>query len=77
MLAQKIIVHIIKRENPKNVVIKLDMDKAYDRVHWRFLTKVLEKMGFNSSVVDMIWRLVANNWYSIILNGQAHDFFFY
>lgn len=37
--------------------------------------KVLRKMGFSNSVVDLIWRLLANNYYSILLNGQSHGFF--
>lgn len=41
----------------------------------RFRLKVLEKMGFDVGVVDKIWRLVANNWYSILINGQAQGFF--
>lgn len=50
-------------------VLKLDMAKAYDRVDWNFLIKVLEKMGFDGLAVDNIWRLVANNWYSVLTNG--------
>jgi len=75
LLAQEIIGDIGKRGKPANVVIKLDMAKAYDRVNWRFLVRVLEKMGFDANVVDLIWRLVANNWYSILINGKAHGFF--
>lgn len=37
--------------------------------------KVLDKIGFDNNVADKIWRLVANNWYSILINGQAHGFF--
>lgn len=75
LLAQEIIGDIGKRGKPANVVIKLDMAKAYDRVNWRFLVRVLEKMGFDANVVDLIWRLVANNWYSILINGKAHGIF--
>ncbi|WMV24325.1 hypothetical protein MTR67_017710 [Solanum verrucosum] len=75
LLAQEIIGDIGKRGKPANVVIKLDMAKAYDRVNWRFLVRVLEKMGYDANVVDLIWRLVANNWYSILINGKAHGFF--
>lgn len=63
------------RGKPDNVVIKLDMAKAYDKVEWRFLIRVLEKMGFDAEILDMVWRLIANNWYSISINGQAHGFF--
>lgn len=58
-----------------NVVVKLDMAKAYDRVSWTFLIKVLRKFGFSEVLIDMIWRLVANNWYSVLVNGISYGFF--
>lgn len=64
-----------KKGKPDNVVIKLDMAKAYDRVSWFFLMKVLRKMGFSNDLVDIIWRLISNNWYSVLINGQSHGFF--
>ncbi|WMV25650.1 hypothetical protein MTR67_019035 [Solanum verrucosum] len=46
LLAQEIIRDINRRNKNINVVVKLDMAKAYDRVSWIFLTKVLRKFGF-------------------------------
>ncbi|XP_059310014.1 uncharacterized protein LOC132061173 [Lycium ferocissimum] len=46
LLTQEIVTDIRKRGKPANVVIKLDMAKAYDRVSWLYLTKVLRRMGF-------------------------------
>ncbi|XP_059290814.1 uncharacterized protein LOC132044342 [Lycium ferocissimum] len=43
---QELVTNIRKRGKPANVVIKLDMAKAYDRVSWSFLMQVLRKMGF-------------------------------
>ncbi|XP_060194951.1 uncharacterized protein LOC132624144 [Lycium barbarum] len=34
-----------------NIVMKLDMTKAYDRLSWSFLTKVLSKFGFGEWAV--------------------------
>ncbi|XP_060202276.1 uncharacterized protein LOC132630725 [Lycium barbarum] len=64
-----------KRNKLHNVVVKLDMAKAYDRVSWIFLTKVLRQFGFSEVIIDMVWRLVSNNWISVLVNGQSHGFF--
>lgn len=61
LLAQEIIRDIYRRSQNVNVVVKLDMAKAYDRVSWIFLTKVLRRFGFAEPIIDMVWRLVSNN----------------
>lgn len=75
LLTQEIVTDIRKRGKTANVVIKLDMDKAYERVSWLYLTRVLRKIGFFEIFIDVIWRLLANNWYSILFNGKTHGFF--
>lgn len=74
-MVQEILAEIGKRGSPPNLVIKLDMMKAYDRVEWLYLTKVLRKMGFGERLIDIVYRLVSNNWYSILLNEQPRGFF--
>ncbi|XP_049381372.1 uncharacterized protein LOC125845930 [Solanum stenotomum] len=75
MLAQEII-HQIKKPNiGSNVVIKLDMAKAYDRVSWPYICLVLRRMGFDKTFIDMVWRIMANNWYSSIVNGKMYGFY--
>ncbi|XP_049357764.1 uncharacterized protein LOC125822409 [Solanum verrucosum] len=75
MLAQEII-HQIKKPNiGSNMVIKLDMAKAYDRVSWSYTCLVLRKIGFDEVFTDMVWRIMANNWYSLIVNGKRYGFF--
>lgn len=58
-----------------NIVLKLDMATAYDRVSWPFLLQVLRRFGFSEVWIDMIWRLVSNVWSSIIINGSPQGFF--
>lgn len=66
----------IRKHNQRgNVVIKLDMSKAYDRLSWKFLTKCLRNMGFSEGIIEMVYKLISNNWYSIIVNGTRKGFF--
>ena len=75
MLAKEMI-HQIKTTNiGRNVIIKLDMAKAYDRVSWSYIWQVLRKMVFAEVFIDMVWRIMANNWYSFIINGKRYSFF--
>ncbi|XP_019229533.1 PREDICTED: uncharacterized protein LOC109210559 [Nicotiana attenuata] len=76
LLTQEIITDIrLRTRAGPNVVIKLDMTKAYDGLSWLFLTKMLRKFGFCERFIGMIFDLVGNNWYSILINGQSNGFF--
>nr|XP_016514569.1 PREDICTED: uncharacterized protein LOC107831319 [Nicotiana tabacum] len=76
LLTQEIIKDIrLRTKAGPNVVIKLHMEKAYDRLSWLFLTKILRKMGFPEAFIGLIFDLIANNWYSILINGQPNGFF--
>ncbi|XP_030929772.1 uncharacterized protein LOC115955672 [Quercus lobata] len=52
--------------------MKLDMSKAYDRVEWTYLEKIMEKMGFNRKWINLIAMCIRSVTYSIMLNGQPH-----
>lgn len=56
------------------MIIELDMAKAYDSL-LVLSYESTKRMGFSKLVVDLIWRLISNNWYSMLINGQAHRFF--
>ncbi|XP_042958232.1 uncharacterized protein LOC122293851 [Carya illinoinensis] len=58
-----------------NVLVKLDMSKAYDRVNWRFLIQVLESFGFSPQFCALINLCISSPWYSIMMNGTSLGFF--
>ncbi|KAM1965619.1 hypothetical protein ACFX15_045929 [Malus domestica] len=50
--------------------IKLDMNKAYDRVEWDFLETVMEHLGFQRRWIAMVMQCVKTVEFSILINGR-------
>ncbi|KAL0456414.1 UNVERIFIED_CONTAM: LINE-1 retrotransposable element O protein [Sesamum latifolium] len=54
--------------------VKLDISKAYDRVEWCFLERVLGRLGFNKGFVSIVMKCVTTVSYSFFLNGEQFGF---
>lgn len=58
-----------KKVQGGNLIIKLDMQKAFDRVLWVFLLQVLRKFGFSEHLTLLVKSSLNNNFFSILING--------
>ena len=57
------------------MVLKLDFEKAYDSVSWKFLRQVLLAKGFEGPVMQRLMQLVSGGHTAVAVNGQISQFF--
>ena len=64
--------HYIKQKRTGRfgeMALKLYMSKAFDQVEWGCLKKIMYKMGFHDTWVNMVMTCVTSVTYSIKING--------
>ncbi|KAL5541682.1 hypothetical protein UlMin_009392 [Ulmus minor] len=64
--------HAIKRRKTKKnyMALKLDIAKAYDRVEWEFIHKIMIKLGFSDVWKNKIMAYISSVSYSFQFNGK-------
>ena len=48
-------IHSLSYSNNQGFIMKVDIAKAYDRVEWAFLIKILHAFGFDHKVIGAIY----------------------
>jgi hypothetical protein len=74
----RVLKDIIDYANHSNIgaaIISLDQEKAFDRVDWNFMLRVLEKMNFGSSFRLWVKLLYSNIFSSVLVNDYVSDLF--
>jgi hypothetical protein len=66
--------HEMRRKKKKRIIMKLDFEKAYDKVVWRFLIEVLERKKFPVKWIEWVQQAVTEG-VGINLNGEPGNFF--
>jgi len=69
------IIHEIHRNKECRVVLKLDYEKAYDRVSWSFLEDMLVSRDFDEKWVMWVMKLVRGGSLCIRINEENSSYF--
>lgn len=69
------LLHCVKVKKEEVMLIKMDMEKAYDRVKCSFLDKIFDRFGFELKWREWIMECISTPKVSIIVNGEVEDYF--
>lgn len=64
-----------KKGNGGLMAIKLDMEKAFDRMEWNFLLKKFLALGFSQSWIHLIEQYISTVSFFVLLDGSPHGKF--
>ncbi|VFQ76030.1 unnamed protein product [Cuscuta campestris] len=75
LLTQEMIHCLDNASGNANIAIKVDFAKAFDRISWEFLEKVLSSFGFSHQSSKLLLSTLKATFFSILINGSPHGFF--
>lgn len=71
IIAQELIHSMDKlKRSRKFMLVKVDLEKAYDRIAWDFLDETLELVGIPRKLINIILDCVSSAKMQILWNGQ-------
>ncbi|GKV09903.1 hypothetical protein SLEP1_g21337 [Rubroshorea leprosula] len=69
VIANKVIDEV-KKKRKEVFLFKIDFEKAYDKVSWRFLDFMMQKMGFSNSWRKWIMECLRSSMVLVLVNGS-------
>ena len=69
------IIHEIHRNKESGIILKLDYEKAYDRVSWTFIDDMLTSRGFGAKWRGWMKKVIQGGSICIRINDENSCFF--
>jgi hypothetical protein len=69
------VLHSVHHGKQQGYVVKLDYEKAYDKVNWMFFIDVLRKRGFGSKWLEWIRCILFRGLVGVTINNEEGEFF--
>ena len=69
------LIHTISRKKGRHgfIEVKIDLEKAYDKLEWGFIREMLIKINLLHNIIKLIMSYVSTVSTSIVVNGGASD----
>lgn len=73
LITHEVITYVKRQKKGYNIIsiLKVNMNKAYDRVRWDFVEWLLDAMGFPAHWRHWIMQCITTVSYSILVNGES------
>eukprot|EP00253_Pinus_taeda_P029777 PITA_29777 len=69
------VVHTLTSKRKEGMIMQLDIAKAYDKVNWIYIKKILSAFGFDHNWVRWVMVLVTSSSFYILVNGSPSEIF--
>lgn len=69
------VIHVVKKSGAEGLVLKLDYEKAYNRVSWDFLFEMLSSRGFGTKWINWIKSNIMQSSFSVRINDTNGPYF--
>ena len=63
------------RSKVGTMTLKIDLEKAYDRLKWFFIRLTFQHFNFPSSWIDLIMSCISSSSLSVLVNGERLENF--
>ncbi|GJT13483.1 RNA-directed DNA polymerase, eukaryota, reverse transcriptase zinc-binding domain protein [Tanacetum coccineum] len=73
LLSHELLKGYERKDGPNRVAMKIDIQKAYDTINWKFLEAILKGFGFHEKMVQWIICCISTATFSISVNRESFD----
>jgi len=75
VLLENEVVEEVTRKRRSGICLKVDYEKAYDSVKWKFLFDMLQRLGFHSKWIAWVRGCLESLFVSVLVNGSPAEEF--
>ena len=76
IMAQELVYTLGKKKGHQGyMIIKIDLEKAFNRMEWSFVRSMFFSLGFHQDTIDLILSCISSTSVSLLLNGSQLEEF--